>query len=153
MRQLELKVPPVALLLLVGLIMWALADLTPNLPITPAMRLSALVVALLIGPAIAISGALAFRRADTTVNPTRPETSSQLVVRGIYKRSRNPMYLGMLVLLIGWGTYLASPAALAMVPLFMLYLNRFQIGPEERALRHRFGHDFERYCQRVRRWI
>lgn len=153
MTRLELKLPPLLLMLLIGLLMWGLASITPALTLSNAMRLSALVVACLIGPAILVSGALAFRQAQTTVNPTTPEASRQLVVRGIYRRSRNPMYLGMLVLLIGWGVYLASPAALAMIPLFMLYLNRFQIAPEERALRARFGYDFDRYCQRVRRWI
>ncbi|MBY6187320.1 isoprenylcysteine carboxylmethyltransferase family protein [Marinobacter hydrocarbonoclasticus] len=153
MTQLELKIPPLALLLLFGLAMWALSALFPTLPVTEPMRLSALVIAGLLGPAIAISGAVAFRRAQTTLNPITPDASSQLVVRGIYRHSRNPMYLGMLVLLFGWGVYLASPIALALLPLFMIYLTRFQIVPEERALLARFGHDFERYCQRVRRWI
>ncbi|MBY5993193.1 methyltransferase family protein [Ferrimonas balearica] len=153
MKALELKVPPLLLMVAVAGLMALLAPVTPTLPLEPALRLIGTTLATALGVTILVAGALAFRRADTTVNPTTPEASRQLVVQGIYRRSRNPMYLGMLALLLGWGLFLASPAALALLPAFVLYLNRFQIQPEERALRARFGADFDRYCQQVGRWF
>jgi protein-S-isoprenylcysteine O-methyltransferase Ste14 len=89
----------------------------------------------------------------TTTNPLKPANASALVVRGIYRVTRNPMYLGLAALLAAWAIYLSSLAALAVLPLFVLYINRFQIAPEERALRSRFGAEFEAYRARVRRWI
>ena len=96
---------------------------------------------------------LGFRRAKTTVNPLKPEASTALVTGGIYRWTRNPMYLAMLLLLIGWACIVSNWAALAMLPLFVAYLNRFQIGPEERALQARFGAEFESYRRKVRRWL
>ena len=107
------------------------------------------VVALIVGlPAV-----VGFRRAKTTVNPLKPEASTALVTGGIYRWTRNPMYLAMLLLLIGWACIVSNWAALAMLPLFVAYLNRFQIGPEERALQARFGAEFESYRRKVRRWL
>ena len=96
---------------------------------------------------------LGFRRAKTTVNPLKPDAASALVVRGVYRWTRNPMYLAMLLLLIAWVCIVSNWAALAMLPLFVAYLNRFQIGPEERALQARFGAEFESYRRKVRRWL
>jgi len=108
-----------------------------------------LIAALIIGlPAV-----LGFRRAKTTVNPLKPDAASALVVRGVYRWTRNPMYLAMLLLLIAWVCIVSNWAALAMLPLFVAYLNRFQIGPEERALQARFGAEFESYRRQVRRWL
>jgi protein-S-isoprenylcysteine O-methyltransferase Ste14 len=72
---------------------------------------------------------------------------------GVYRWTRNPMYLGMAVLLLAWGLWLANGAALAVISLFVAYLNRFQIAPEERALQARFGDEFTAYRARVRRWL
>jgi len=107
------------------------------------------IVSLVIGlPAV-----LGFHRAKTTVNPLKPEASTALVTGGIYRWTRNPMYLAMLLLLIGWACIVSNWAALAMLPLFVAYLNRYQIGPEERALQARFGAEFESYRRKVRRWL
>jgi protein-S-isoprenylcysteine O-methyltransferase Ste14 len=95
----------------------------------------------------------AFRRARTTVNPLTPDATTALVESGIYRLTRNPMYLGFLLLLLAEIVWLANPVALLAAPAFVLYLNRFQIGPEERALRNRFGAKFQSYSHRVRRWL
>jgi protein-S-isoprenylcysteine O-methyltransferase Ste14 len=115
-------------------------------------RLALAMLLVLCGGAVALAGVLAFRRARTTVNPLRPDSASQLVVAGIYRHTRNPMYLGMALWLLAWGLWLDVPPALLGVPAFVLYLNRFQIAPEERALQALFGADFAGYCARVRRW-
>jgi protein-S-isoprenylcysteine O-methyltransferase Ste14 len=95
-----------------------------------------------------------FRRAQTTVDPTRPAKASALVVGGVYRLSRNPMYLGFLLLLLAWGVYLSHLPSLLLAPLaFVLYLNRFQITPEERALESLFGDEYRAYKREVRRWL
>lgn len=105
------------------------------------------------GAAFCLAGVAAFRQARTTVNPTTPATSSALVVSGIYRWTRNPMYLGFALLLLAFAVWLSKLSALLLVPVFMGYLQRFQIRPEEQALRARFGASFDAYCQRVRRWL
>ena len=83
----------------------------------------------------------------------RPDSTSSLVVSGIYKYTRNPMYLGFLLVLLGWATFLSNITALALLPVFVVYMNRFQIGPEERALGSLFAQEYKAYHARVRRWI
>jgi protein-S-isoprenylcysteine O-methyltransferase Ste14 len=78
--------------------------------------------------------------------------ASSLVVTGIYRHTRNPMYLGGLVMLSGWALFLATLSACLFLPLFVAYLTRFQIIPEEKVLRARFGTEFDDYVKRVRRW-
>ena len=107
----------------------------------------------LVGVACSALGVAAFRHARTTVNPLTPDATTALVVSGIYRVTRNPMYLGFLLLLIAEIVWLANPVALLVAPAFVLYLNRFQIGPEDIALRSRFGAEFNAYATRVRRWI
>ena len=92
-------------------------------------------------------------RAGTTVNPIKPETAGSLVVSGIYRRTRNPMYLGFLLGLAGWAVFLSNALAFIFLPVFVLYLNRFQIRREERALASVFGKDFAAYQSKVRRWL
>ncbi|HSD69100.1 MAG TPA: isoprenylcysteine carboxylmethyltransferase family protein [Woeseiaceae bacterium] len=153
MPRLELKIPPLLLAVLVALLMWLLAT---YLPVIIVNRLLAGIAAgcLGIGGIICIVlGVMQFRTSRTTVNPMRPEQASTLVTGGIYKRTRNPMYVGMLLLLLGWAAWLGSAYALALPVLFVLYMNRFQIVPEETALQARFGDAFLAYCERVRRWL
>ena len=102
---------------------------------------------------IGLSAVFGFHRAKTTVNPLKPEASTALVTGGIYQWTRNPMYLAMLLVLVAWACIVSNWASLAMLPLFVAYLNRFQIGPEERALHARFGAEFESYRRKVRRWL
>ena len=153
MQALELKIPPVVLLAIFGLAMWLLAQQVPALAVPMSWRLLLAGIFAIAGIAIAMSGVLAFRRANTTVDPRVPQQSSSLVIRGIYRYSRNPMYVGFLLLLIAWAFYLSSAAALALLPLFVLYMNRFQIAPEERFLLQKFGAEYQAYLTRVRRWL
>ena len=153
MKSLELRVPPLLVLLLAGLLMGLIAVATPPLAWSPTLRWGGAAAAILLGAITALVGVFTFRRARTTVNPMRPEAASSLVANGIYRYTRNPMYLGMLLVLIGWAVYLARPWALLVLPAFVVYMNRFQIGPEERALEAIFGAEFDAYRNRVRRWL
>jgi len=100
-----------------------------------------------------LGGVAAFRSAGTTVNPLDPGRSTRLVVSGVYRYSRNPMYVALLLLLFAWGIRLSNPYAMLTAWLFIPWMNRFQVIPEERAMLSLFGQDFVRYAQRVRRWI
>ncbi len=153
MQTLELKIPPPLVTVLSGALMWVLAWLFPvghlTIPGQPWLALIALALGLLL-PLVSV---LLFMRARTTIDPTRPGRSAQLVVSGFNRISRNPMYLGMLLILLGWGLWLSNLLALALLPLFVLYMTRFQIIPEERFLAERFGEQYLAYKARVRRWL
>jgi protein-S-isoprenylcysteine O-methyltransferase Ste14 len=153
MRSLELKVPPPAVALVIAVLMWLLSLAAPALTfVIPARTLIAIILAVA-GIGTAIAGVATFARAKTTVNPTTPERSSSLVSWGIYKVTRNPMYLGLLLVLTGWAIFLSNPLPFLFLPIYMLYINHFQIAPEERALTSLFGREFAAYQSRVRRWI
>jgi protein-S-isoprenylcysteine O-methyltransferase Ste14 len=143
----------VALVALAAGLMWLVAWLLPSLRWPFPGHQSLAVAAVVAGVLISVAGVVQFRRARTTVNPMTPDASSSLVVAGIYRGTRNPMYLGFLVALIGAALWLANPATLFVLPFFILYMNRFQIVPEERALAARFGAAFEQYRRSVRRWL
>ncbi len=94
-----------------------------------------------------------FKQASTTINPLKPETTSSLVDTGIFGYSRNPMYLGMAFILAGFCLYFGSWVGLIAIPAFVQYMDRFQIIPEETALKDIFGENYTQYCVEVRRWI
>ena len=153
MNSLELKVPPVAVVFLTALLMWLVARSSPaGAFVVPARILFAMILAI-IGAATSTLGVVAFRRASTTVNPMKPEAASSLVHSGIYTVTRNPIYLGLLLILAAWGLFLANALVFLLLPVFIGYMNRFQIRPEERALTALFGQAFVAYTARVRRWI
>lgn len=153
MVSLELKIPPVAVFLFCALGMWLLKSLlmVPSL-IVPGSRPIAMLVAGT-GLTIAISGVVAFRAAKTTVDPRYPEKSSAIVTQGIFRRSRNPMYLGLLLILLGWAVFLRHLLPYAVLPVFVLYMNYFQIFPEERAMQASFGDAYSAYQEQVGRWF
>jgi protein-S-isoprenylcysteine O-methyltransferase Ste14 len=153
MRSLELKVPPPIVALVVALLMWAVAAATPALGWSAASRISGAVALLLAGFAVRAAAQLALLRARTTINPINPSNTSALVSGGIYRFTRNPMYLGRLLQLAGWAVFLSNVLATVLLPAYVLYITRFQIQPEERALLERFGEEYAAYQQGVRRWL
>lgn len=153
MHALELKIPPPVVMLLVAAAMWGISLASPSIEAPRVARIAVAVTLALAGGGISLSGIAAFRRARTTVNPMKPETSSSLVAVGIYRFTRNPMYVGLLLVLVAWAVFLASPWALAGPLVFVLYMNRFQIAPEERVLAAMFGADYSAYKAKVRRWL
>lgn len=150
---LELKVPPVALAVIAAVLMWCARSAAPDFAFPfPSNGMFPVVLAFL-GALVCLGGVVAFRRAKTTVNPMKPDTTSSLVVSGIYRYTRNPMYLGFLLLLLAWAAALSNVLALVSVLAYVLYMNRFQIVPEERMLASRFARDYEEYRASVRRWL
>ncbi len=152
-RTFELRVPP----LIIGLVLGAMMGATARMSAVFAFGLPA---GRIIGVGLAIAGlvagmlgVVAFRGAGTTVNPLQPAAASHLVVSGIYRWTRNPMYLGMLLVLLGWGAFLANALAIALAAAFIPVMNRLQIGPEERILAAHFGTSFAAYRSAVRRWL
>jgi protein-S-isoprenylcysteine O-methyltransferase Ste14 len=153
MRWLELKVPPVLTWLIFAAAMFGLARATPGLSwtVTGTSIIAAALVAT--GLVTALLGVLAFRDMRTTVNPLTPDATSAVVSRGVYRVSRNPMYLGFVLALAGWAVCLSNALAATAVPAFVAYMTQFQIKPEERALLAKFGTEFAQYMSRVRRWL
>lgn len=153
MDNLELKIPPVAVFLACGALMWAIARALPELalPVPGAAMVAAVLAG--IGATLGVAGILAFRRHGTTVHPIHPDKASAIVSEGIYRYTRNPMYLGLALILLAWGAWLRNPVCFACVPAFIAYMTRFQIRPEERALLAKFGSAFGDYMRSVRRWI
>ena len=153
MSQLELRIPPPLVLagctVLAALAAWWL-------PLAAlAFAGSALVAGLLglVGALVALAGVWQFRRARTTVNPLAPQRATAVVSTGLYAYTRNPMYLGMALVLLGWAVVLSVLSAYLVVPLFVAYITRYQIRPEERALQNLFGSEYTQYMARVRRWL
>ena len=150
---LELKIPPALLVAFTGALMWLASAATPATAFVIPGRSWGAAILMLTGISIAGLGVAVFQRAKTTVNPMKPGSASVLVDRGIYRRTRNPMYLGFLVALLGWAIFLANIFAFLLLPAFVCYMNRFQIEPEEKALVALFGQTFVAYKSRVRRWL
>jgi len=153
MSALELKIPPPVVAVLAGTAMWFASPhpVPPEFPLF--LRLAAFIGVALIGGGIALAGDLAFKRASTTINPMRPENTTALVTTGIYRRTRNPMYVGLTLVLIGWAAFLCFPWTLIGPAVFVLYITRFQIAPEESILSAKFGQEYDAYRSRVRRWL
>lgn len=150
---LELKLPPPLVGAIVAVSMYLAAWLVPDAALALPGRLVVCWLLVLAGIGVDLAGLHAFRRARTTINPMRPHATSTLVTSGIYRFTRNPMYLGMLLLLLAWAIWLSSLLALLLAAVYVVYLNRFQITPEERVLASRFGQDYADYRKQVRRWL
>jgi protein-S-isoprenylcysteine O-methyltransferase Ste14 len=153
MSALELRIPPDVVWLAVAALMWVASALTPGVDVTIPLRVAASGLLIAVGIALVVAARVRLSRAHTTWHPTEPGETTSLVTDGVYRVSRNPVYLGMLVALIGWSVVLASLPALALTALFVVYLDRFQIRPEEHALSAIMGAEYREYASRVRRWL
>lgn len=153
MSALELKIPPVALVLAFAVAMRLVSAYEQSLTMALPWHTAVAIAFVCAGIIITLVAVVAFHRIKTTVNPTKPGTTSAMVTSGVYRLSRNPMYLGFLLALTGWAFFLSHALAFAFLPLFVAYMNRFQILPEERALSAKFGPEFSAYKESVRRWL
>lgn len=150
---LDARIPPPLVMGALALAMWGLARLWPDVVFAAPWTTSAAIVLAGLALMLELAADWHFLRLKTTTDPRHPERSERLVTRGVHGFSRNPMYVGLAMLLLAWAVYLAHPGAIALVALFPLYITRFQILPEERALAARFGREYEDYRARVRRWL
>ncbi|WP_191321683.1 methyltransferase family protein [Colwellia sp. C1TZA3] len=153
----ELKVIPIVQVAIAAILMTLLQYFLPALSysgaISPSTNSILVMLLLFIAILIGFFAIDSFRKHQTTVNPSKPETSSKVVDNGIYQYSRNPMYLAMLLLLISYACYLENPLTLAIVGLFVWYIGKYQITPEERILTSLFGQAYSDYKNSVRRWL
>jgi len=152
-QALELKIPPPVVALVISVAMWSISLATSRFEISPAFRYAAVIMIALAGFGFAISGVRAIRQARTTISPVKPEAATSLVTSGVYRFTRNPMYLGLCLVLLAWAVFLSSAWAVLGPVAFVLYINRFQIAPEERVLSKLFGQAFAKYQSKVRRWL
>jgi protein-S-isoprenylcysteine O-methyltransferase Ste14 len=153
MNALELKVPPVAQVIIIAIVMYGVAKIMPGLQFS-SNGSNVLAIGLsIMGLSSGVMGVVQFKKAQTTVNPHTPEKSTNLVTRGIYQYTRNPMYLGLVLILLGWAFYLSHFLPFVLLPVFMIYMTRFQIQPEERIMTQKFGREYQAYLASVRRWI
>ena len=153
MRLLELKVPPVAVTVIFATAMFGMSKVTPAATFTIPGSAGIAIGFAFFSVVITLAGVVAFRVNKTTVNPLNPGAASRVVSNGIYRYSRNPMYLGFLLALAAWAIYLSNALAAWFLPAFVAYMNRFQIKPEERTLLAKFGPVFSQYVAAVRRWV
>jgi protein-S-isoprenylcysteine O-methyltransferase Ste14 len=152
MHWLETRVPPPLVLLVLAAAATGIAHLTPGLGLRLPYASIAATLLFLTGLALNLLPKVVFRRARTTANPFRPAATTHLITSGIYEYTRNPMYLGHAMILSGWVVHLGSALALVVVPMFVLYITRFQILPEERVLAATFPR-YEAFCRRSPRWL
>lgn len=153
MGSLELKVPPPVVAVLFGLLMWIVSSLAEAADVSFGYRVGVAILVACIGVLIGFAGMASFVRAKTTMNPIKPSTTSSLVTDGVFRFTRNPMYLSLVLYLIAWAVFLSNWLALLLVPVFVLYIDQFQIKPEERALSALFGSEYDAYKAKVRRWL
>jgi protein-S-isoprenylcysteine O-methyltransferase Ste14 len=148
-----LQMPPVAVTGIFAVLMWLVSSFTPNLDLPLSLRIAVALALATMGLSVIALAVKGFREERTSVNPMDLDRTSAIVTGGIYRVSRNPMYLGMLLCLLAFGWSLSNPVSLGAAVFFVPAITRLQIIPEERALRSRFGSDYVAYCQKVRRWI
>ena len=145
------KIPPPIITLICGLGIYFSRPLFPKYNYISIDIIAASF--LLIGIIILITSVLSFKRQGTTVSPLQPEKASYLVVSGIFKYSRNPMYLGMLLILISMTIKFNFVGGILIIFAFIAFITKFQIIPEETVLEKLFGKEFIEYKKKTKRWI
>jgi protein-S-isoprenylcysteine O-methyltransferase Ste14 len=153
MSSLELKIPPDVVWVAVAGLMWLTSRVSAGLGAVESFRRPLALVLLVLGTGLIVAARFALNNAGTTWHPTEPGRTTALVTSGAYRFSRNPTYLGMEIVLLSWAVVLASPAAALVSALFVAYVGRFQIRPEESTLSALLGPDYRDYSQHVRRWL
>ena len=145
------KIPPPVITLIGALLIYYSSPFSPYLTLPAFNALP--ILSLVSGIAVIVSAIKSFKDYKTTINPLKPETASSLVTSGVFKYTRNPMYLGLLLILI-YLSLIFNVVGGCLVSLgFIIYITKFQIIPEEVAMEKLFGNQFLEYKQQVRRWI
>lgn len=148
-----LRIPPPLVMLLAAALMWGLHRWVPlgQLLTLPWNYLA--LIPVVVGRVISVAAGTRFRQARTTFDAFKPRDAASLVTDGVFRISRNPMYLGLLLMLIGWAIWLGTLSPWLVVPLFVLLMTRAQIVPEEKALEERFAERYRAYRHSVGRWV
>lgn len=146
------KIPPPMILLIAGFAIWFLRNIAP-IPFAYSLRAILGALFIIFGFGLDLSGLLEFRKFQTTMNPLKPENASKIVQTGIYSKTRNPMYLGMVFILIGWSIINKASFGILVIPIFIKYIETFQIKPEEEILSSQFGAEYDNYRSKTARWI
>ncbi|NQY89361.1 MAG: isoprenylcysteine carboxylmethyltransferase family protein [Colwellia sp.] len=150
---LELKVIPPVQLVICASLMFALAYYCPQYSFTLALSFPLIIFLIVLASIIGTLALYDFRKHKTTFHPHTPEKTRKVVDSGIYAHSRNPMYLALALILFALAIYLKNIACFAVMPLFIWYITRYQIKPEEEMLNKLFPTDYQIYSQKVRRWL
>lgn len=153
MNRLETKVPPVIVFIISAIFIWLLAGKPSGLDLGFNFYHLTAFFLVISGLAIALSAVFTFRKNKTTVDPINPEKAEEIVTEGIFQYSRNPMYLGLAIILAALSVTFQSLISIAGVLFFITYITRFQIMAEERAMIEIFDHAYQEYMKKVRRWI
>ena len=149
----KLKIPPVLVLIVAGFMNLGLSKMVPALNFTFSYQIEISWILAFIGGFFGLAGIFTFIQHRTTVDPVNIDKASELVTDGIYRISRNPMYVGMLLLLIGWTEKMGNPLGLLGIIFFVAFMNLNQIIPEEGMLEGKFGASYKEYCSKTRRWL
>lgn len=153
MTFLENRIPPPLVAVIAAAGIWGLSTFTSTLALVATVKYSLVLGFSLAGIFFALSGAISFRLAKTTLNPLKPETASALVSSGIYQFTRNPMYVGLVAFLFAWASFLGTVWGISLIAVYIAYIQRFQVVPEERALTKIFKDEFIEYKTQVRPWL
>jgi len=151
--ELELKIPPAIITLIIATGMWWIDQYLVFSWASFEPMSWVYLLFLGIGGLFGVLGLVEFYKSSTSIDPHDPHKASHLVSNGIYSISRNPMYVGLLLILVGYGFYLGNVLVFAMLPLFMGYMNRYQIIPEENVMKEKFSEEYQKYKSEVRRWL
>ncbi|MFC1746190.1 methyltransferase family protein [Candidatus Riflebacteria bacterium] len=149
----ELKIPPPLVAALCAAFMREISKKFNRATLNSGRTGPLAMLVLIIGSVISLSAIVLFRKTRTTVNAMKPRNAKRLVDSGMYRFSRNPMYLGVLLILTSLAIWLENILNLAVLLFFVWYMTKFQIVPEEKVLEELFREQFEAYRAKVRRWI
>jgi len=145
------KIPPPIVTLFFGLCIYLSRS---YFPVFSGSALNFLSISFFVyGIFVFAAAVISFKKQKTTVNPISIENASSLVVSGIFKQTRNPMYLGMSFVLLGLTFKFNVIGGLLFTGIFMLFITIFQIKPEEVAMEKLFGQEWKDYTKNVRRWL
>lgn len=153
MNRIELKVPPLAVFFITCVLMWVVAKINSFASFDHPYQFTTILILFNLGLLLGVGALVSFFRKKTTIDPLAPTKASKLIDSGFYQLSRNPMYLALLFETIAWASYLSNILGFIMILIFPLYMNKFQIIPEEKALTDIFGDDYRQYQVKVRRWL
>ena len=145
------KIPPPIVTLAFGLMIYFSRNIFPDINNIIFYILSLFLI--ILGPFILISAVRSFKAEQTTINPININNASSLVISGVFKYSRNPMYLGMVFILLALSFRFNLVGGILFTSIFIMYITKFQIIPEEAAMKSIFGEDFNKYKNKTRRWI